>query len=58
MVGHDLSYSVFNFAPSNLNNHSMNELTFRILKAAVCAAASYFAGKAVDAAVKNGTKSA
>lgn len=36
----------------------MNELTFRILKAAVCAAASYFAGKAVEAAVKKGTKNA
>ena len=36
----------------------MNELTIKILKAAVCAAASYFAGKAVEAAVKKGTKSA
>lgn len=36
----------------------MSELTIKILRAAVCAAASYFAGKAVDAAVKNGTKSA
>lgn len=31
----------------------MNELTIKVLKAAVCAAASYLAGKAVDAAVKN-----
>lgn len=36
----------------------MSDLTFRMLKAAVCAAASYFAGKAVEAAVKKGTKSA
>lgn len=31
----------------------MNELTIKVLKAAVCAAASYLAGKAVDEAVKN-----
>lgn len=36
----------------------MNELTIKMLKAAVCAAASYFAGKAVDAAMKNNTKNA
>lgn len=37
----------------------MNELTIKVVKAAVCAAASYFAGKAVDAALKsNASKSA
>lgn len=36
----------------------MNELTLKVLRAAVCAAASYLAGKAVDAATKSSTKSA
>lgn len=36
----------------------MNDLMFKMLKAAVCAAASYFAGKAVDSALKSNTKSA
>lgn len=31
----------------------MNDLTFKMLKAAICAAASYLAGKAVEAAAKN-----
>lgn len=34
----------------------MNDLTFKMLKAAICAAASYLVGKAVEAAAKNRVK--
>lgn len=36
----------------------MSELTIKVLRAAACTAASYFAGKAIDAATKKSTKSA
>lgn len=36
----------------------MNDLAIKMVKAAVCAAASYFAGKALDAAIAKTLKKA
>lgn len=36
----------------------MSPLAFKMLRAAACAATSYLVGKALDSALKKGTKSA